>query len=397
MNAESPVNGESPASGQPHRREPTLGLVLTGGGARAAYQVGVLKGIAELLRRGSGSPFPIVTGTSAGAVSAIALASDPAHFRHAVYAIERVWRDFRVHHVIKADAASVLRSGLHWVLALLTGGWLVHPPRSLFDNTPLWELLRKNLNFGGIPRGMYKQHLQAVGICATSYSEADSVTFYACAEPIEPWTRAARKGARVQLTLDHLMASLSIPFLFRPIFLHQQYFGDGAMRQLSPLSPAIHLGANRLLVIGVGDPGAAGLGMPKLAAEPTFGQMFGFMLDSLFMDLVHSDLERLHGYAEAPHAQRIQSLVLTPSKDLSDIARRHRSELPRSIRALLRVMGATASSPSTGTLLSYLLFERGYTRELIALGLSDARARADEIRAFLAQAQVRLSATNRAG
>ena len=164
----------------------TLGLVLTGGGARAAYQVGVLKGIAEQLGRGARSPFQVVTGTSAGAVSAIALASDAAHFRHAVYTIEKVWREFRVHHVIKADAVSVLRSGLQWILALTTGGWLVHPPRSLFDNTPLWELLRKNLQFEGIPRGMYKQHLRAVGICATSYSDADSVTFYACSGPIEP-------------------------------------------------------------------------------------------------------------------------------------------------------------------------------------------------------------------
>jgi len=143
-------------------QDPLLGLVLTGGGARAAYQVGVLKGIAELLDRRARNPFPVVTGTSAGAVSAIAIASDPAHFRHAVYVIEKVWREFRVHHVIKADLASVLRSGLHWILALLSGGWLVHPPRSLFDNTPLWELLRKNLDFDGIPRGMYKQHLQAV-------------------------------------------------------------------------------------------------------------------------------------------------------------------------------------------------------------------------------------------
>jgi len=370
--------------------------VLTGGGARAAYQVGVLKGIAELLDRRARNPFPVVTGTSAGAVSAIAIASDPAHFRHAVYVIEKVWREFRVHHVIKADLASVLRSGLHWILALLSAGWLVHPPRSLFDNTPLWELLRKNLDFGGIPRGMYKQHLQAVGICATSYSESDSVTFYACAGPIEPWTRAARKGARVQLTLEHLMASLSIPFLFRPIFLHQQYFGDGAMRQTSPLSPAIHLGANRLLVIGVGDAAAAGLGMPKTRSEPTFGQMFGFMLDSLFMDQLHADLERLSGFNEQPHTQRIETLVLTPSRDLGEIARRYRSELPPSIRGLMRAMGASAGSTSAATLLSYLLFERGYTRELIALGLADARARADEIRTFLAESQVRASAASRA-
>jgi NTE family protein len=378
-----------------HDEVPELGLVLTGGGARAAYQVGVLKGIAELLWRGSSCPFQVITGTSAGAVSAIALAADAAHFRHAVYAIERVWRDFRVHHVIKADAVSVLRSGLHWMLALLTGGWLVHPPPSLFDNTPLWELLSRTLKFEAIPRSLYKKHLQAIGICATSYTDADSVTFYNCASAIEPWTRASRKGARVHLTLNHLMASLSIPFLFRPIFLHEQYYGDGAMRQMSPLSPALHLGANRLLVIGVGDPSVAGLGMSNSKAEPTFGQMFGFMLDSLFMDQLHSDLERISHYNEDPKTRRIDCLVLTPSQDLSEIARRHRHELPRSLRALLRTMGANNSAGTQ--LLSYLLFERGYTRELIALGQSDVRMRAEEIRTFIAQGDVRFSAASRAG
>jgi len=357
-------------------------LVLTGGGARAAYQVGVLKGIAQLVRRGSGCPFPVITGTSAGAVSAVALASDPAHFRQAVYAIERVWRDFRVHQVFKADAVSVVRSGLHWMLALVSGGWLVHPPRSLFDNSPLWELLESKLNFDAIPRGLYKQHLDAIGICATSYTDADSMTFYACASSIDPWKRAFRKGARVQLTLAHLMASLAIPFLFRPIFVHDQYYGDGAMRQTSPLSPAIHLGANRLLVVGVGDADTSGLGLRNPKAEPTFGQMFGFMLDSLFMDQLHADLEHIKLYNDAPGARRIEALVITPSQDLSEIARRHRHELPRSLRALLRTLGANNSAGTQ--LLSYLLFERGYTRELIALGQSDALARAAEIRKFLA-------------
>jgi NTE family protein len=361
---------------------PVLGLVLTGGGARAAYQVGVLKGIAELLRRGSGSPFPVITGTSAGAVSAIALASDPAHFRHAVYAIERVWRDFRVHQVFKSDTVSVIRSGLHWMLAFLTGGWLVHPPHSLFDNTPLWNLLREKLDFDGIPRGLYKKHLEAIGICATSYADADSMTFYACASAIDPWQRAFRKSARVQLALEHLMASLSIPFLFRPIFVHGQYYGDGAMRQTSPLSPAIQLGANRLLVIGVGDADSSGLGFRTAKTEPTFGQMFGFMLDSLFMDQLHADLEHINRNNENTEGRKLEALVITPSKDLSEIARKHRQELPRGLRALLRTFGANNSAGTQ--LLSYLLFERGYTRELIALGQADARARAIEIRKFLA-------------
>src|ERR1700686_5336762 len=151
------MTGPESATGQWHPRTgpvetPQLGLVLTGGGARSAYQVGVLKGVAELLRRGSACPFPVITGTSAGAVSAIALASDAAHFRHSVYAIERVWRDFRVHQVFKADAASMFRSGLHWILAFITGGCLVHPPHAFFDNTPLWNLLGKQLHFDGIPR-----------------------------------------------------------------------------------------------------------------------------------------------------------------------------------------------------------------------------------------------------
>ena len=361
---------------------PELGLVLTGGGARAAYQVGVLKGIAELLRRGSGCPFPIITGTSAGAVSAVALASDPAHFRQAVYAIERVWRDFRVHQVFKADIVSVFRSGLHWLLALLTGGWLVHPPHSLFDNTPLWTLLRSKLNFDEIPRGLYKGHLDAIGICATGYADADSMTFYACASAIDPWQRAFRKGARVQLTLNHVMASLSIPFLFRPIFVQDQYYGDGAMRQTSPLSPAIHLGANRLLVIGVGDSASASFTPANPQVVPAFGQMFGFMLDSLFMDQLSKDLELIKLHNESPGVRHIDTLVITPSQDLSEIARRHRQELPGSLRALLRTLGANTSTGMQ--LLSYLLFERGYTRELIALGQKDARARAGEIRKFLA-------------
>jgi NTE family protein len=360
---------------------PQLGLVLTGGGARSAYQVGVLKGIAELLRRGSACPFPIITGTSAGAVSAIALASDAAHFRRSVYAIERVWRDFRVHQVFKSDALSMLKSGLHWFMAFVTGGWLVQPPHSLFDNAPLWDLLRVHLDFDGIPRSVYKEHLHAIGICATCYADADSVTFYAAAAAVQPWARVFRKGMRAPLTLHHLMASLAIPFLFRPVLLQDAYYGDGAMRQTSPLSPAIHLGASRLLIIGVNDPLPTGAEPKPPAIEPTFGQMFGFMLDSLFMDQLHADLERINRYNESVGMRHIEALVLTPSRDVNEIARRHVRELPLALRALLRALGAQ-SSP-TSLLLSYLLFERGFTRELIDMGYHDARARAAEIREFL--------------
>jgi len=358
-----------------------LGLVLTGGGARSAYQVGVLKGVADLLRRGSACPFPVITGTSAGAVSAIALASDAAHFRRSIYAIERVWRDFRVHQVFKADAASMLKSGLHWFLAFLTGGWLVQPPHSLFDNSPLWELLRTQLHFDGIPRSLYKAHLHAIGISATCYGDADSVNFFAAGAEAEPWARVYRKGVRATLTLDHLMASLAIPFLFRPVLLNGAYYGDGAMRQTSPLSPAILLGATRLLIIGVNDPAPTGALPRQPAVEPTFSQMFGFMLDSLFMDTLNASLERINRYNERPGMQAIETLLITPSRDVNEVARRHVGELPRAMRTLLHALGAHKSPNSL--LLSYLLFERGFTREMIDMGYQDAKARADEIREFL--------------
>ena len=358
-----------------------LGLVLTGGGARSAYQVGVLKGIADLLRRGSACPFPIITGTSAGAVSAIALASDAAHFRRSVSAIERVWRDFRVHQVFKADAASMLKSGLHWFLAFLTGGWLVQPPHSLFDNSPLWELLRTHLHFDGIPRSLYKTHLHAIGISATCYGDADSVTFFAAEPGAEPWKRVYRKGVRATLALDHLMASLAIPFLFRPVLLNDAYYGDGAMRQTSPLSPAILLGATRLLIIGVNDPAPTGAHPLRPPIEPTFSQMFGFMLDSLFMDTMNASLERVNRYNESADMRPIDTLVIMPTRDVNEVARRHVVELPRALRTLLRALGAHNSPNSL--LLSYLLFERGFTREMIDMGYEDAKARAGEIRDFL--------------
>src|SRR5580693_10337274 len=229
---------------------PTVGLVLTGGGARSAYQVGVLLALAELLPR-SRNPFQVIVGTSAGAVAASVLAAEAHHWRRAVAGLERVWANFRSSQIFHVDAAHMLRAGAHWVLALLSGGMVLAPPKSILDNSPLRELLGVHVDCAGIRRSIARGHLRAFALCATSYSTGHSVAFYDGIDAIRDWSRVQRLGQRAEVTLDHLMASSAIPMLFPPMRLGDEYFGDGAMRQMNPLSPAIHLGADRLLVIGV--------------------------------------------------------------------------------------------------------------------------------------------------
>jgi NTE family protein len=379
-----------------------VGLVLPGGGARAAYQVGVLRALADLLPTRATNPFPVVTGTSAGAVNATAIAVHADRFRVAVGNLERVWRNFQVGQVFRADTVSMLRSGLHWALAMMSGGWLLPPPRSLFDNSPLRELLRAQFDFDGVRRAILAGHLDALAICAAGYVSTRSVSFYQAKPGREPWNRMRRAGQPVALSLDHLMASVAVPFLFPPVLLGDEYYGDGAMREANPFSAAIHLGAHRLLVIGTRNDTLPMSPVPPLC--PTFGQIFGYMLDSLFTDGLYSDLERLtqlnqivervgpitigsgtgsSAGSPGPPVQlrHIDMLVLLPSRDLSEIARHHVESLPRTLRVLLRTLGAM--NTGGGQLMSYLLFQDTYTRELIALGYQDAMRRSADLLAFM--------------
>ncbi|HXQ31689.1 MAG TPA: patatin-like phospholipase family protein [Steroidobacteraceae bacterium] len=378
---------------------PRLGLVLPGGGARAAYQVGVLKGIAELVPRDVPLPFRVISGTSAGAIIATIVAAHAAHFRTGIASLERFWRNFHVEQVYRADAVSMLRAGSHWLLALLSGGFLVPPPRALFDNRPLRDLLERHVNFARVRQHLEHGHLDALAINASAYRTALSVAFYTCAREAVPWQHTWRLGRPAELGLDHLMASAAVPFLFPPVYMGGEYYGDGAMRQLAPLSPAINLGANRLLVIGVRPSAAA----PDPAAPadrslgvhagpgpaPSFGQIFGFMLDTLFMDGLQSDLERLHrdnllieaAGSAAGGLRRIEVVSIMPRIDFGPVAERHVGAVPRALRVLLSTIGA--ANPEGRTLLSYLLFEGCYARELIALGYEDVRARREELQGFM--------------
>jgi NTE family protein len=372
---------------------PTVGLVLTGGGARSAYQVGVLLALAELLPRAR-NPFQVIVGTSAGAVAASVLAAEAHRWRRAVAGLERVWANFRSGQVFHVDSPHMLRAGAHWVLALMSGGLVLSPPKSLLDNSPLRELLDRHVDCAGIRRSIARGHLHAFALCSTSYVSGQSVAFFDGVESIRDWSRAQRVGRRCQFTLDHLMASVAIPLLFPPMQIDGEYFGDGAMRQLNPLSPAIHLGADRLLIIGVRARRAAGVAVNRLRPSmPTPGEIFGYMLDTLFTDQIYGDLEQLERIntlvESAPDAARgerhVETLMLAPSVDPREIAARHIAEIPRGLRALLRVIGGRDVSGSQ--LASYLIFEAGYTRALIELGYRDAMEARSALIAFMSGAR----------
>jgi NTE family protein len=368
---------------------PKIGLVLPGGGARAAYQVGVLRALADLLPARSPNPFAVIAGTSAGAINATELAIHAERFRIAAVNLERVWRNFEVQQVFRADVISMLRSSMHWFLALVSGGWLLPPPKSLFDNHPLRELLHANFDFEAIARSIHNGHLDALAIAAAGYSTSRSVSFFESTPDRHSWYRVRRGGESCKITVDHLMASVAVPFLFPPVLMGSEFFGDGSMRQATPFSAAIHLGADRLLVIGTRND--ARIERRKTPRSPSFGQIFGYMLDALFSDGLYSDLERLNqindllrhiGPVRTQHSilKPVDLLVILPSKDISEIARAHAGSLPRTLRMLLRMMGAMNTGGSE--LMSYLMFQSSFTREVIALGYRDAMDRSGEIMRF---------------
>jgi NTE family protein len=383
----------------------TTGLILSGGGARAAYQVGVLAAIERMRREAGaaqGNPFPVISGTSAGAINAAFLASNADRYDLAIEELVGVWRNFQVEQVYRSDVLGMIRSGARW-LSLLSLGWLIAQkklrPKSLLNNDPLSELLAQRIDLQRLPTLLDQGHLKALAITASSYSTGEHVTFYDSCQAVTPWVRNQRLAQRCSLSHEHLLASSAIPFIFPAMRLDgpqgHAFFGDGSMRQTAPISPAIHLGASKILVVGAGRM----LEPPKKNdSEPTYpslAHIAGHALSSIFLDSLAVDVERMQRInqtlelipeekRQATHLRPVQLLLIAPSQRLDAIAAKHADALPQTVKSLLKTLGA---SPNTAqgqgnALVSYLLFESAYTQELMALGEADAQAQKEEIHKF---------------
>lgn len=403
----SPMAHPTPDPTGPGDRTDLTALVLTGGGARAAYQVGVLQALAQLRRDAGadvGNPFPIIVGTSAGAINAAALACGTDDFDAAVAAIADVWRQFRPSQVYRADALDLLdtpgRARMLWGVARLLARWRQAQPHSLLDNQPLAELLQRMVRLERLPALLQAGHLQALAITASSYSAGDHCTFYQSASTMDPWLRSQRRAVPGPITHAHLLASSAIPFVFPATSIGAtdaaEYFGDGSMRQAAPLSPAIHLGATRILAVGAGRLQEPRGSSPTLrTGRPSAAQIAGHALSSIFLDALGVDVERLQrinqtlalvppGARNGTLLRPVELLLIAPSQRLDAIAARHAQALPGVVRRLFAAGGPAAHAASqSAAFASYLLFDAGFTGELMALGHADTLAQATQVRSFL--------------
>ncbi len=381
-----------------------LGLVLTGGGARSAYQVGAVQAIAHLAGPGP-MPFRVLAGISAGAINAVALGSGADDFQNTAERLAKSWSSLTPGRVYKTGAFGLARIGTRWILDLSAGGVIGRSGINyLLDSSPLREFLEREIPMGRMRRHLKSGLLRGVAVSATNYQTHLGVSFFEGAPDIAPWTRSSRMGVRARILLEHVMASASIPVFFPPIRIGGNYYGDGCVRMPYPMSPAIHLGADRILAISVRylrPPGDVRAPEPngRRADWMPVSEIAGVLLNAVFLDSIDSDFERMERInrtlAAVPRerlgrlgldVRPISALVLRPSQDLSLMAADEYGRFPGMLRYLLKNIGATGTTGED--LLSYLAFEPVYIKRAMELGFADTMARRDEIEAFLHGAPV---------
>lgn len=349
----------------------------------------MLKAIAELVPRGRENPFPIICGTSAGSINTVAMASYAANFHLGVERVVQVWSNFQLHHVFHADSRNLIKRIAAWIWSQTWFGDWHKGPGSLLDNQPLRKLLNKSISFSRIETAIKQGDLHAYCLTACSYTSGESTTFFDGHPSIKEWLRTHREGQREKMNIDHLMASSAIPVVFPSVRIGREYFGDGSMRQISPISPALHLGAEKILVIGLRKESELGLQEPP-KYRPSLGQISGYVLDTLFLNSLYSDLERMErinrtlkdqSQTEGDRLKIIEHLVISPSEDIANIAQKHYKLLPRGFRIALKLLGLNKGN--SRRFISYLMFVEEFCNELIDLGYRDTMAQRNEVVAFL--------------
>lgn len=367
---------------------------MTGGGARAAFQVGVTRALYEIIDRKS-NLFDVITGNSAGAINSTYLAANCENWDVASHNLVELWSKVKPQNIYDLRKRTISDLGLRWVSGTIFGG--LTPGGSninhLLDTSPLKNLAEREIDFSHISRNLDKNFLHGVSLSTTNYNSGSSVIFYDTRLEIKDWARSDRFSQRTELKVQHLMASSAIPFFFPPVQIGSSFFGDGCIRQTTPLSPAIHLGADRIIAIGVRHPHDKNRVKDMTFSPfptPTMGQVAGTMLNAIFLDSLDSDVERLRRINELisegahPELKSIPILLIRPSRDLGKMSCDITPELPGMLRYLLKGIGVTGQEGLD--LLSYLAFDPSYTKPLIELGYEDTYKMKEDILRFIGDA-----------
>ena len=371
-------------------REAKIGLVLSGGGARGAYQAGVMQAVTEILESEQ-KKVSVITGASAGAINASLLASYWENPRFGAEKLAELWCSLHADQVFKTDAFSLGKIGMKWAVDATLGGlYKKKLARSLLNTDPLRRLIGENISIEKIGRNLQQRCFESLSVTAMDYASATSVSFVQSAQTLPMWDRYRRRGEQTQITVDHVMGSSAIPLFFPPVQIGANFYGDGCVRNTAPVSSAIHLGSEKLIVMSVRRPDSAAIEIDE-NYEPSIARVLGVIMNALLLDAIDLDMERLDRINETLNhipditrnnfrLRRIEHFWLRPSIDIGHLASGQFDQLPPVIRYLL---GGLGSSKESSEITSYLLFEPEFCAKLVEIGYKDTHAQADALKAFL--------------